>query len=303
MTKNIVITGGAGFIGSNLVKFLNQRGVRPIIVEKNKNLGEKWKNLVGADFDLLFYSELKYAHLKGENQILVDLGANTDTTEEFNDDLWSNNVEKTQKLFSLNWDKIIYASSASVYGNLPYEKCHEENWDLKPLNAYAYTKYFIDKILFKDNYKEQLKCKSIFGLRFFNVYSNDDSELHKGAMQSVVSKFLHQKDKNTFKLFRSDKKIERDFVFVEDVCKVIDFFIFAEEEVKSGVYNLGSGVAAPFNDIPKLINKNAKIGDINMPEKLKDQYQYFTQANISKLRKAGYKEEFKNLKEILLKNG
>lgn len=299
LTPNIHITGGAGFIGSNLVRYLNSFGIRPVIYDRLDN----WKNLAGLDFK---YGG-KYCY-EGSG-ILVHLGAKVDTTEVMSDDLWHNNVEHSLDLIK-EWDgKIIYASSGAVYGN--EEKDFTERIDgLKPMNAYAFTKWYLDRELFQIR---SIK-KPVYGLRFFNVYGPNED--HKGTMRSIVHRFVKkvaplyidngvQLDKFGDKFWDrywsifADGKQARDCVHVEDVCSVIKFFI--DNEPTSGIYNVGTGEATDFNTLAKLVQPNMDIKYSPLPDNLKDQYQFYTKADISKLRAAGYDKEFIKVEEGIKK--
>jgi ADP-L-glycero-D-manno-heptose 6-epimerase len=313
MIKNIYITGGFGFIGSNLVEYLNKKGIRPFVIEPLDKIGEKWKNVAGFDFNLLDISEVgKWNLLDLSGGILIHLGANVDTTEKMSADLWFNNVELSKKLFKLSFSKIIYASSAAVYGN---SRDFVERIDgLKPLNAYAFTKLSLDRAVFGPT--NPLEEVDIYGLRFFNVYDSVSSirENHKKNMASLISKYKNIKN-GQYKLFKYGEQ-SRDFIHVWDVCKVVDFFI--ENSPESGIYNVGTGKVENFNSLVDYLYNSQiehvaqdakfafiyygnqcdkKIEYIDMPPELKDQYQDYTCADITKLRNAGYKDEFISLRD------
>ncbi len=313
----IHITGGAGFIGSNLVRVLNAHGVTPIIYD---NLNEeKWKNLSGLSFVMRKWQDLydKDCNIptQPKEDILVHLAANVDTTEKYNDELWCNNFIWPLEIFP-KFTKVIYASSGAVYG--AEEKDFSERiYGLKQLNAYGFSKWALDEAIF--GVSPQIKVENVYGLRFFNVYG--PNETHKGKMQSVVSLALNELPPifkgrlaidlpwysrpplyNLFKSYRSgiaDGEQKRDFVFVDDVANVVLFFI--QNTPTNGIYNLGSGQARSFNELAKAINPKAVVDYLPMPQVLRSSYQYFTQADITKLRKAGYIKEFTSLEEGIQK--
>lgn len=317
------ITGGAGFIGSNLVFFLNSKGITPFIIEPLDKIGIKWKNLSGADFILMDIEEFKELDTKNHD-ILIHLGANVTTTEEFNAQLWKNNVEFSIDIIDNFSGHIIYASSASIYG-LEDKYFNEDNFDYFPLNPYAFSKMQLDKLIFKQNCFGTNKQSKICALRFFNVYGQN--EQHKGNMGSVIQKWLSNdeigKDNlviqhRTFvwvkkgviqlQLFKSlnpdyaDGEQKRDFIYVGDVCKVI-WHAAQEANFHSGIFNLGSGTATTWNTVAKNVLKVRGLSDsliqyVDMPENLVKQYQYNTKADITKLREVlGYMDEMTNIEE------
>ncbi len=339
---NYYITGAFGFIGSHLVKYLNSKGITPYIIEPMDKIGNKWKNLAGADF-VLYKSDNDFGEnmstFGGTNDFLIHLGANVDTTEIFNGELWRNNVLLSLNMFRLFNGKIIYASSAAIYGEEELE-FSENRWDYSPLNAYAFTKYQLDKILFlrKNAY---LHIDNICALRFFNVYGANEG--HKGNMGSVINKWLsdeklgkevwkikivqtgagfnEQKKEvktNRLTLFKSlrseykDGEQMRDFVYVGDICKVIWHITQKAEEkstkfnglnFRSGIFNLGSGTATTWNTVAKNVLKVRGLSDSlieygEMPDNLRNQYQYHTKADLTKLRDIlGYKEKMTSIEE------
>jgi len=308
------LTGGFGFIGSSLVEYLNKQGISPYIIEHQDNVGEKWRNVMGLRFTLL---DSIYDINKVDGPVsIVHLGANVDTREKMNRQLWQNNLTFTTDLFAAAQeyqvvDKFIYASSGAVYGNEENE-FSERIEGLKPTNAYAATKLLVDNHFFGTGKKWE--SPRVYGLRFFNVYGSG-REQAKGDMASLVYKGLTRQKPlydlypshlgeghprwNLFKSHRfgiKDGEQARDFIHIEDICKGIYHFLTAN--APSGIYNLGSGVARTFNDLVKAIDPNIPIKYVDMPAVLRPQYQYRTCANLTKLREvAGYKEPFLTLEE------
>lgn len=310
---NIIVTGGFGFIGSNFVKFLNDKGIIPYIIEKFEIENDtRWNNIKDLNFILLDpKDDLPYPF------ITVSLGASVDTTEKFSKNLWDNNVFFNIKLQKES-HKFIYASSASVYGN---SFDFTERLDgLVPCSPYAVSKLCLDRYFFKCN-----NFENVYGLRLFNCYG--PRERHKERMASVIYKaltkqhpiykkrgtddvenaqFLYESypkqyfeevNREGWKLFKSDKKISRDFIFSEDVCRVFWHFI-TKEDIPAGVFNVGSGTDRTFEDIVKTVDSTLPIVYMEIPEDLKKQYQYFTKANLIKLRTvAGYTEPFTALED------
>ena len=304
----IVVTGAVGFIGSCLISKLNKENFNAIIAvdkfdspEKNKNLeGKKIQKKIDRDE---FESWLnKNQH---EVEFIFHLGARTDTTE-FDRDL----LDKLNTTYSkMVWLKcieyqipLVYASSAATYGigDKGYEDNEEVIFDLKPLNPYGDSKNDFDKWAVKQDKKPFFWA----GLKFFNVYG--PNEYHKGRMASVVYHAYNQiKETGGMKLFRShnedfkDGEQMRDFIYVDDVVNICYWLMHHRKN--SGLYNVGSGQARTFLDLVKAVfsalNKPEQIGFIDTPEDIRDKYQYFTEANMSKLRSIGYDQEFYGLEE------
>lgn len=294
MYKNnhIVVTGGFGLIGSALVKFLNSKGITPFILERKDRIGEKWRNVIGLSFTLVD----KIPHL-GFPSTIIDLAANVDTTAPMTSELWENNFERPLKLLDTQREcnygnpRFIYASTAALYGN--EEKRFTERLDVKPMNAYAFTKLQLDCAL-KDK-------QNVYGLRFFNVFG--ENETHKGNMKSVVGRAMDIKN-GVFEIFKTgredikDGEQARDFIFTEDICRVIWHFITTEDNT-GGLFNVGTGRATSFNEIADALNLRKEY--IDMPTSVKNQYQFYTCADITKLRSHGYKEPFLTVTEGIVK--
>ncbi len=292
----IVITGGAGFIGANLIKEINQRNDKIIIVD---NISKNKKNLKKLKFKN-YYDKYDFLKKIDNNKInhkidaIIHLGACTDTTENNWDYLKFNNILYTKKMyeFSLkNNCQFIYASSASIYGNKSGSTMLN-NFNHEPLNLYAKSKLEIDKYFFK------VSKKKVIGLRFFNVYGNYED--HKKDMSSPINKFTNQlNEKGYLNLFDFRKKKEplRDFIYVNDAIKMLNFLWIKK---RPGLYNIGTGKPHTFVNVAEILIKKLGYGKINyikFPNILKNKYQYFTKANISKLVTLGYKNHIKDLEK------
>ncbi|MDF2954289.1 MAG: Nucleoside-diphosphate-sugar epimerase [Thermodesulfobacterium sp.] len=306
----IVVTGGAGFIGSNLVEVLNQRGEDQIIIVDHLGEGNKWKNLLGLKFlDYIekgeFLEKIEKGYFK-EVSAIIHLGACSNTTEKNLQFLYLNNYKYSQKLalFSLeNNIQFIYASSAATYGEGSLGFSDDETLlpKLKPLNPYGFSKHLFDLWLYYNGL-----LNKVVGLKYFNVFG--EKEFHKGEMRSVVLKAYEQiKKEEKVKLFKSynpdyrDGEQLRDFIYVKDAVEVTLFFL--ENPQIKGIFNVGTGKARSFKDLVLAIfsalNIPPTIEYIEMPEYLKKQYQYFTQADITKLRKAGYNKPMWELEDAV----
>jgi len=305
---NIVVTGAAGFIGSCLAGYLNEQGFENLILVDDFSRPEKAPNLegkhhsmkIGRDdfFEWLFHEKLNI-------DFIFHIGARTDTTE-FDYGIHQRlNVEYSQKIWNyctVHNIPLVYASSAATYGagEHGYKDDHELSYKLKPLNPYGVSKNEFDKwVLHQHNHPSFWA-----GLKFFNVYG--PNEYHKARMASVIWHSFNQVRKDgKVKLFRShradfnDGEQLRDFVYVKDVIKVCYWLM--ENQPASAIYNLGTGTARTFNDLVKAtfagMDLPVEIVYIDMPEDIRDKYQYFTEADMDKLRAAGYTEPFYSLEE------
>ncbi len=305
----IILTGGAGFIGSCLIKALNNYGEENIILVDDLGNDEKWKNCRKLKFRKIirikeFEELIKNNLFKEKIQVIFHLGANSSTTEKDADSLIKNNTEFTKQLilFSIsNNIRLIYASSASVYGNgsLSYDDSDKITPKLIPLNMYGFSKKLVDEWAIKNKLVD-----NIVGLRFFNVYG--PNEYHKGEQQSIAKKGFDQiNSQGKISLFKSynsnyrDGEFKRDFIYVKDAVAVMLFF-WKNQQV-NGIFNVGTGKARSWNDLAKVIftaiGIKPKIIYKEMPEEIRKHYQYFTEAKMDKLRKAGYKKEFISLEE------
>ena len=303
-----IVTGGAGFIGSNLVAALNERGEDRILVVDQFGADEKLKNLVGLRFeDYLdkdeFRAQIQYDRLAAADAVL-HMGACSSTTEKDAGFLADNNYRYTREL--CDWClqhgvRFIYASSAATYGDgsLGYSDADAATPALRPLNMYGYSKHLFDLWALKQGLLDR-----IAGLKYFNVYG--PREEHKGDMRSVVHKAYHQiRETGEVRLFRSyrpeysDGEQVRDFICVRDAVAVTLFFL--DNHDVSGLFNCGTGAARTWNDLVKAVfsamKRPPKIVYVDMPEALRPKYQYHTQADLAKLRAAGYGVPFTPLEE------
>lgn len=304
----IAVTGGAGFIGSAIIWRLNSLGEENIICVDELGKDEKWKNLVGLRYvDFINKDDFINSLDKGLSfnfNAIIHMGANSSTTEKDADHLLRNNFEYTKKLaqFSIaNKIRFIYASSGATYGDgsRGFADDEKEAHNLRPLNMYGYSKHLFDLWAIK---QKIIQC--IVGLKYFNVYG--PNEYHKGDMRSVVHKAFEQiRDEGVVRLFKSknpdykDGEQKRDFIYVKDAVDITLWFL--KNKDKNGLYNVGSGKARTWNDLVtalfNALEKPINISYIEMPKHLEHKYQYFTQARIDKLWKAGYTKPFFSLEE------
>lgn len=308
--KIILLTGAAGFIGSYLLGFLNKQGYKNIIIADEFDEEDKWFNFDSKEYMAKVEREKLFDWLE-ENKPVVSfvfhLGARTDTTE-FDYSVHEKlNVAYSKNIWSYcvtNNIPLVYASSAATYGSgeLGYNDDHELVEKLHPLNPYGVSKNEFDKWVLRQAQDNQPPFWT--GLKFFNVYG--PNEYHKGRMASVIFHSFNQiRSTGKVKLFKShrpdfnDGQQLRDFIYVEDVAKVCCWLM--NNNVSSGLYNLGTGKARSFEDLAKAtfaaMGKQPVIEYIDMPEDIRDKYQYFTEANMFKLLNAGYKEKFFSLEE------
>ncbi|HMV35430.1 MAG TPA: ADP-glyceromanno-heptose 6-epimerase [Turneriella sp.] len=294
----IVVTGGAGFIGSAVVAYLNAAGEKDILVVDNLADSAKWKNLVSLKYLDFVHKSQFLARLEagdfGRPQAIVHMGACSSTTETDGDYLMANNYAYTRMLaeYALEKDiRFIYASSAATYGGIEsgFNDDDATSLTLKPINRYGYSKQIFDEVAIAKGWTKQ-----IAGLKFFNVYG--PNEYHKKDMSSVIYKAYYQIGDNGFlKLFKShrpdfgDGEQKRDFVYIKDCVHVIGQLL--QNRSANGIFNLGSGAARSWNELAAAVfsamGKEKRIEYIEMPAQLIGSYQYFTQASMQKLQAAG----------------
>jgi len=304
----IVVTGAAGFIGSCMVNKLNNKGHKDIVIVDDFTNDEKNRNILYKIFREKIHRDNFFEWLDQNNgsvDFILHIGARTDTTE-FNkavfDKLNLNYSKDVWKACIKYKIPLIYASSAATYGlgELGYKDDHAIIDKLKPLNPYGESKNEFDKWVLNQEDKQLFWA----GLKFFNVYG--PNEYHKGRMASVIFHAFNQiKETGKVKLFRSHKPEFkdghqlRDFIYVKDVVDVIYFLMNLKE--KSGIYNLGTGKARTFLDLAKAtfkaMDRKPEIEFIDTPADIREKYQYFTEAPMEKLRKAGYDKPFYSLEE------
>lgn len=303
----IIVTGGAGFIGSCVVRSLNEAGRSDIVIVDNISETDKWMNMRNKKY-------IKYVHKSKfleelptykNVEAIVHMGAQSSTTERDFDYLWENNFEYTKALWKYCAEKhisFIYASSAATYGDGSLGFNDRMDIDqLLPLNGYGYSKQLFDQWV-----KHQAKIfpAQHCGLKFFNVYG--PNEYFKGSMASMVFHGFNQiKETGKVKLFKScnpnykDGGQLRDFVYVKDICKVI-MWLLVNKHV-SGLFNVGTGRAQSFAELAEAtfhaLELEPNIEYIDMPEKLRGKYQYYTKAEMSRLYDAGYPFEFMDVEK------
>lgn len=315
LSGSIIITGAAGFIGSCMVQYLNEKGYEKLILVDDFGVEAKRNNWQGKTYSHIIerYHLFDWLEMhRPKIDIVIHFGARTDTTEfdyavheelnvQYSKAIWTYCVAQSIPL--------IYASSAATYGagEWGYDDDHAVIEKLQPLNPYGVSKNEFDKWALHN----PPGPPSWTGLKFFNVYG--PNEYHKGRMASVIWHAFNQVKKNGFvKLFRSHKEgfkdgeQLRDFVYVKDLLKVTGWMMDAMTDgswphSRNGIYNLGTGTARSFNDLVRAtftgLDLPPNIEFIDMPEDLRDTYQYFTEANMTKLRDAGYHTTFYSLEE------
>ncbi|OCG22853.1 ADP-glyceromanno-heptose 6-epimerase [Gilliamella sp. wkB108] len=296
----IVVTGGAGFIGSNIVKGLNEQGYKDILVVDDLTDGTKFANLVDLDIaDYLDKDEFISAILSGENldiDVIFHQGACSSTTEWNGKFIMENNYAYSKDLLHYCLElsiPFLYASSAATYGGRSDNFVEGRAYE-KPLNVYGYSKFLFDQYV-----REILTEKDhsqVCGFRYFNVYG--PREAHKGSMASVAFHLNEQINKGeTPKLFEGSDNFKRDFIYVEDVVNVNLWFW---KNKISGIFNCGTGRAESFQSVADAVlnyHQTDKIDYIPFPDHLKGRYQSFTQADLTKFRKTGCPVEFKTVAE------
>lgn len=298
----IIVTGGAGFIGSALVAALNRRGREDILIVDHLGSTEKWKNLISLRYEDYrdkdqFIDELESGVYSDTVEAIIHMGACSATTERDAGYLMDNNFRYTARLGAW-WEqnsscRFIYASSAATYGDgaRGYTDDISQVQTLRPLNMYGYSKQLFDCYALRRGWLKQM-----VGIKFFNVFG--PNEFHKGDMRSLMNKAfpLLQKEGaiSLFKSYRTgigDGEQKRDFIYIKDAVAMVLYFLGTP--TIGGIFNVGTGVARSWNDVAKALfaalNLPVTINYIEMPELLKDKYQYFTEADTARLHQVGCK--------------
>ena len=305
----IIITGGAGFIGSAMVWELNKQGYKEIVVVDNLGSTNKWRNLVGLAYHRYiqkdkFLDLLNTRYMEGRIEAVIHLGACSATTETDCDYLVRNNLEYSKAMCRFAQERnarFIYASSAATYGDgsRGFDDSDEAMESLHPLNMYGYTKHLFDLWLKGDNLLDK-----VAGLKFFNVFG--PNEYHKDDMRSVICKaFTQIRQTGKLKLFKSHRKEyadgeqRRDFVYIKDCVKVIDWLI--KNPAVGGIFNVGTGQARTWNDLARSVfaamGREAQVEYVDMPDHLRGKYQYYTCADLTKLASRGCDVKFRPLED------
>ncbi|MBL7196501.1 MAG: ADP-glyceromanno-heptose 6-epimerase [Candidatus Omnitrophica bacterium] len=306
----IILTGGAGFIGSCFLWRLNKEGISEIVVvdnlddsnkNKKRNLdNKKFKEYIHKDEFIKMVEERKFLR----PEFIIHMGACSSTILADKEYFLKNNYEysKTLAQWALRYKvPFIYASSAATYGDgrFGYDDGNEVTLKLQPLNLYGYSKQLFDLWVLNNGFENK-----VTGIKFFNVFG--PNEYHKGEMISVIcKKFKHVREKGKIGLFKSYKKDykdgeqKRDFIYIKDALEVMYYFFTNPD--KTGIFNLGTGVARSWNDVActmfSALGKEPNIEYIDMPEYLREKYQYFTQAKMDKLKQAGCDFKFQSLED------
>jgi ADP-L-glycero-D-manno-heptose 6-epimerase len=315
----IIVTGGAGFIGSNLVAGLQDRGIANLVVCDWLGTEDKWRNIAKRELRDIVKPEYLFDYLnshKDEISVIFHMGAISSTTETDADLIADTNVALPRRLWkwcAANDVRFIYASSAATYGDgksgFKDDETPETLSRFQPLNAYGWSKHVFDRrvsrVIYDDGPGANEKVPPQWaGLKFFNVYG--PNEYHKGEQMSVVCKLFPQVMAGAAaRLFKShrpdfeDGGQMRDFVYVED-CVDVMLWLYDNPKV-NGLFNVGTGKARSFRDLAESVflatERAPKITYVDMPESLQEKYQYFTQADMSKLRAAGYDKPFTDLED------
>ena len=304
----IVVTGGAGFIGSALVWALNRRGEENILIVDQLRQTEKWKNLVGLRFagyldKAVFIDRLVEGHFGDRIRAVLHMGACSATTEKDADYLMENNYRYTARIAAWRETqprcRFIYASSAATYGDgaRGYSDDEDKLAHLRPLNMYGYSKHLFDLLALRKGW-----LKDIVGLKYFNVFG--PNEYHKNDMRSVINKAYPQvRNEGLMRLFQShrpdykDGEQLRDFIYVKDAVDMTLFFL--EHTEIGGIYNIGTGQAQSWNNVAAALFKAAgqplNIEYIPMPDHLQGKYQYYTCADLTKLQGVGWSQSCRPL--------
>jgi ADP-L-glycero-D-manno-heptose 6-epimerase len=302
-----LVTGGAGFIGSNLVAALNDAGCVDIVVNDELGSGDKWRNLQKRHLlDIVPPSDLQQWIDGRKLRAVIHLGANSDTTATDADAVIASNFRLSLMLLdwcAANRTPFIYASSAATYGD--GDGGFDDDWSvgalrrLRPLNLYGWSKHLFDLLVAERMRRRVDLPPQCVGLKFFNVFG--PNEYHKAHMRSVIATvFADAKAGGPVRLFKShregieDGNQQRDFIYVDDAVAVMRWLV--DRNDVSGIFNVGTGTARSFRDLVtalfRALGREPNIVYFDMPEAIRDRYQYFTRANMERLRQAGYDRQF-----------
>lgn len=313
-----VVTGGAGFIGSNILEALERRHKRPLVVVDRLREGVKWRNISKREVTDIVTPEHIFDFLDSHRrkiEAVIHMGAVSATTEQDADKIVTNNFNLTIALYkwcAVHGVRFIYASSAATYGDGSHgfdDNASIEHLSLlQPLNAYGWSKHLFDRRLARQISENRQTPPQFVGLKFFNVYG--PNEYHKGGQSSVVSQvYPHARENAYFSLFKShhpdyeDGGQLRDFVYIDDCVDVIMWLL--DNPQVSGLFNLGTGKARTFRDLAaavyKALGKEPQIRFVDTPMAIRNKYQYFTEARMDRLREAGYAKPFTSLEDGVTK--
>ena len=310
----ILVTGGAGFIGSNILAALEERGAGKLVVCDRLRANDKWRNIAKRELADIVHPEQLFDFLEANRkhmEVVFHMGAISATTETDADKILANNFSLSLALWkwcALNNVRFIYASSAATYGD--GAEGFDDDWSiehlakLRPLNAYGWSKQLFDRRVARKVTAGSRRPPQWAGLKFFNVYG--PNEYHKGGQQSVVAQiYPHAERDAAYQLFRShnpkyaDGGQLRDFIWVQDAVDVMMWLL--EHPTVNGVFNVGTGQARSFLDLAnavyRAVGREPQIKFRDTPIEIRDKYQYFTQANMDRLRQAGYSKPFTSLEE------
>ncbi|MBE9547066.1 MAG: ADP-glyceromanno-heptose 6-epimerase [Proteobacteria bacterium] len=307
----LIVTGGAGFIGSAFVWKLNSEGIDDVVIVDRLGQSDKWGNLVNRRFADYIHKD-DFLEMVCEDRVpfnvrgIVHMGACSSTTERDADYLMENNYRYSRRVAEWAVKKgvrFIYASSAATYGDgaKGFSDDDTVTETLRPINMYGYSKQVFDLWVLRNRLQHKFA-----GIKFFNVFG--PNEYHKGDMKSVVYKACHQiSETGKVKLFKSyepeyrDGEQMRDFVYVKDCVEALWWLL--ENREANGIFNLGTGHARSWNDLVNAVfsamNRDPQIDYIEMPESIRDQYQYFTEAKMDKLHAAGCPLSFRSLEDAV----
>ncbi len=310
----LLVTGGAGFIGSNIVAALNEAGHSDVVVCDDLGSEGKWRNLAKRQLaDVVPQAELMSWIAGRRLQAVIHMGAISATTATDGDEVIENNFRQSLRLLdwcAANRVPLIYASSAATYGDGEAGFVDDDSIEglrkLRPMNLYGWSKHLFDQVVIERVRTGGALPPHWAGLKFFNVFG--PNEYHKGSMMSVLTRrFEDVRDGRTVQLFKShrdgiaDGDQRRDFIYVDDVVRVI-MWLLATPSV-NGIFNVGTGVARSFRDLMlaayTALGKTPNIEYIDMPVQIRNSYQYFTQADMSRLHAAGYNGGFTSLEDAV----